>query len=275
MLDQSENQIAPPAEPRHPPEPAARATGTSPRKDRPGLGLIGVGAFGAFCVPHLAPFFELRLHDPDRDAATRAARQGGRPADLATAAAQDIVVLAVPLARLEQVARAIAPLLKPGALVVDVCSIKTRPLAILHELLPPTVEIVGTHPLFGPQSGRDGIRGLRIALCAARGGRAALLHRFLREKLGLKVAVTTPEQHDREMAYVQGLTHLIARIVLAMELPSLAHSTVTFEHLMRMVETVRHDSDALFRTITRDNPYGEEVRQRFLEAAMRLSRPAT
>jgi prephenate dehydrogenase len=228
----------------------------SPARPRPSLGLIGHGAFGAFIHPHLARFFDIQVHDP-ADAAS---------ASLATAAAQDVVVLAVPLARMREVAAAIASHLRPGALVVDVCSLKVAPLEILAELLPPHVDILGTHPLFGPQSGKAGIAGLRIALCPLRGRRARPAARFLRQGFGLDVVLTTAEEHDRQMAYVQGLTHIVSRIVLAMDVPPLELRTTTFEHLSRMVDTVRHDSEALFRTIARDNPYAAEVRERFAEA---------
>jgi prephenate dehydrogenase len=225
-------------------------------RPRPSLGLIGHGAFGAFIHPHLARFFDIQVHDPS-DAAS---------ASLATAAARDVVVLAVPLARLREVAAGIAPHLRPGALVADVCSLKVAPLAILAELLPPHVEILGTHPLFGPQSGKAGIAGLRIALCPLRGSRARLAARFLRRGFGLQVVLTTAEEHDRQMAYVQGLTHIVSRIVLAMDVPPLELRTTTFEHLTRMVDTVRHDSEALFRTIARDNPFAAEVRESFAQA---------
>jgi prephenate dehydrogenase len=223
---------------------------------RPTLGLVGHGAFGAFIHPHLARFFDICVHDP----------AGAATATLAEAAAQDVIVLAVPLACMREVAAAMAPHLRPGALVVDVCSLKVAPLAMLAELLPPDVEILGTHPLFGPQSGKAGIAGLRIALCPLRGKRARLAARFLRLGFGLDVSVTTAAEHDRQMAYVQGLTHIVSRVVLAMDLPPLDLRTTTFEHLNRMVDTVRHDSEALFRTIARDNPFAAEVRQEFARA---------
>jgi prephenate dehydrogenase len=248
---------------------AAPATALRPmRRARPrlSLGLIGYGAFGAFILPHLTRFFDVQVHDPGHDAASLP----GRTADLATAAAQDIVVLAVPLARMQSVATAIAPLLRPGTLVVDVCSLKIRPLEILAATLPAHVEILGTHPLFGPQSGRLGITGLRMALCPVRGRYARLAARFLRRAFGLDVIVTTAEAHDRQMAYVQGLTHIVSRIVVGMDLPALDLRTTTFEHLTRMVETVRHDSDELFRTIARDNPFAEEVRDQFAAATAQV-----
>jgi prephenate dehydrogenase len=229
---------------------------------KPGLGLIGVGAFGAFAMPHLKPHFELVPHDPYRQLG----------AGLASAAAQDIVLLAVPVAAIAEVAAEIAPHLRPGTLVLDVCSIKVKPLAALAALLPQHVAIVGTHPLFGPQSGRNGIRGLRLSLCEVRGGRAAVVARFLRQRLGLDVIVTTPEAHDRQMAYVQGLSHLVGRIVAGMDLPPLQQTTASFEHLMRLVDTVRHDSDELFRTIAVENPHVDPVAARFFRAAGELQR---
>jgi len=237
---------------------------------KPTLALIGAGAFGTFCIPHLRPFFDLCLHDARPDLELVAARHGVRAAGLGDAARADVVVLAVPLAALAQVADAIAPLLRPGALVVDVCSLKVRPAEILAERLPAHVGIVGTHPLFGPQSGRDGIAGLRAVVCRVRGGRDAMVARFLR-RLGLDVQRTDAHRHDRQMAYVQGLTHLLSRVVLDMDLPPLDQTTATFGHLMRMVETVRHDSDALFRTIVMDNPYAAEMRNRLRESVLRLT----
>jgi prephenate dehydrogenase len=240
-------------------------------RPRPSLGLIGYGAFGAFIAPHLARLCDVAVHDPAQAALP------GRAATLAEAAARDVVVLAVPLAALRSVAEAIAPLLRPGTLVVDVCSLKVAPLAILAEVLPPGVDLLGTHPLFGPQSGRAGIAGLQLALCPvpgrARGRLARLAPRALARAFGLQVTLATAEEHDRQMAYVQGLTHIVSRIVLAMDLPPLALRTTTYGHLDRMVETVRHDSDALFRTIARDNPFAAEVRARFAQATAEVLGP--
>ena len=48
--------------------------------------------------------------------------------------------------------------------------------------------VVATHPLFGPQSARDGIAGLKVAVCPIRGRRGARVAVFfLRERLRLNV----------------------------------------------------------------------------------------
>jgi prephenate dehydrogenase len=242
---------------------------------RRSLAIIGIGAFGEFCIQHLRPFFDLRLCDNDRNLEEICWRHGVQSVDLRTAARQDIVLLAVPFGQLRSTAKAIAPHLRPGSLVVDVCSIKSKPLAILTAELPACVDIVGTHPLFGPQSGRSGISGLRIAVCPARGRRGRALERFLRDGLKLDVISTTAEQHDRQMAYVQGMTHLIARIMVAMDMPRLDHTTTTFSHLEKMIDMVRQDSDELFRTIIADNPFAAEVVGSFVRATKDVLQPLT
>ena len=95
---------------------------------------------------------------------------------------------------------------------------KLRPAAYGPELLlgelPAHVGIVATHPLFGPQSARNGIAGLKVAVCPVRGGDGPRVGAFLRRALGLQVIMTTPDAHDREAAMVQGLTHLIAKVLV-------------------------------------------------------------
>ncbi|WP_421731442.1 prephenate dehydrogenase/arogenate dehydrogenase family protein [Brevundimonas sp.] len=231
---------------------------------RPQLGLIGLGAFGRLTARHLSSRFDILAYDP-------AAKDGEGTTtltDLAGAAACPVVILAVPVEVMAPTIADIAPHLKPGALVIDVGSVKVLPARLMGEGLPEGVEIVGTHPLFGPQSGRDGIAGLRIAVCPVRGDRTARrVAAFCRKALGLKVFLVTPEDHDREAAVVQGLTHLIARVLLDMEPLPTRMTTASFDRIMQAVEMVRHDSPAVFRAIERDNPFAAEVRDRFFALA--------
>ena len=231
---------------------------------KPRLGLIGFGAFGRLTARHLAPWFEVIAHDP----ATTDGEGVATLADLTTATACPTVILAVPVGTLEETLRAITPHLRPDALVIDVGSVKVKPARLMADILPDTVRIVGTHPLFGPQSARDGIAGLRIAVCEVRGGNdARRVAAFCRRALKLRVFEVTPEEHDREAATVQGLTHLIARVLLKMEPLPTRMTTASFERLMQAVDMVRHDSPAVFRAIERDNPYAAEVRERFFDLA--------
>ncbi|TNC16281.1 prephenate dehydrogenase [Methylobacterium terricola] len=233
------------------------------------IGLIGFGAFGRLVAEHLAPHGRLRIHDPFVPDADFAAA-GVVPYTLAEAAACPVVILATPVSGLAEVVRAVAPHLREGALVLDVGSVKVRPAAIMRAGLPPGVDIVATHPLFGPQSARGGLPGLKIAVCPVRGDRARRVGAFLRRALGLSVILTTPEAHDREAAAVQGLTHLIAKVLVAMEPLPTRMTTRSFDLVMQAVGMVRHDAPEVYHAIERENPYAAEVRRRFFDLAAQM-----
>ncbi|WP_090709275.1 MULTISPECIES: prephenate dehydrogenase/arogenate dehydrogenase family protein [unclassified Beijerinckia] len=244
-------------------------------RQRPRLGLIGFGAFGRLMAEHLHPFFDLRCHDPKYaagDAQTpQGVTQGVTLVSLSDAARCPIVVLAMPVAAMAQAVAAIAPHLLPGVLVLDVGSVKTLPAQIMAAGLPAHVDVVGTHPLFGPQSARNGLAGLKIALCPIRGQQTPRIAAFLRRHFALDVIVTTPEAHDREAAAVQGLTHLIAKVLVQMEpLPS-TMTTRSFDLLMEGINMVRDDAPEVFDAIERLNPFAAEMRRKFFGLAAELA----
>ncbi|MBX5242861.1 prephenate dehydrogenase [Rhizobium sp. NLR22b] len=234
------------------------------------LGLIGCGAFGSFMLHHIAPFFQVRIYDRFRDLGPIGQSYKVEVGTLAQVAAAEIVVLAVPVQELGALTLEIAPYLRPGTLVLDVASVKLKPTEILAGNLPTSIDIVSTHPLFGPQSGKQGIAGLNVVICPIRGERAGCVARFLKEMLQLKIIETTPERHDREIAYVQGLTHLIAKILVDIELTDIQQTTRTYDLLMQSVEMVRYDSEELFQAIESINPFVSEAKKRFFDSARRL-----
>lgn len=235
------------------------------------LGIVGFGAFGQLAARHLGPHFEVSAYDPSPDLAPVAAQLGVRLTSIQAVAQADVVLIAAPVPAFEQVVRDIAKSCKKGALIVDVGSVKVVTSDIMQRLLPPHVDIVATHPLFGPQSAANGITGLKIAVCPVRGKRHAWLAAFLRKSLGLKVILTTPEDHDREAAIVQGLTHLIAKVLLKMGPLPTRMTTKSFDLLSEAISMVQHDAPEVFDAIENANPYAKDVRRQFFDLAAGLS----
>lgn len=229
------------------------------------LGLIGFGQFGQLATKHLAACFDVIVADRD-DAARAIAALGARFGELEEAAACDLVVVAVPVAAMKGVFAAIAPFVKPGALVMDVASVKVLPVQWMIETLPAHADIVATHPLFGPQSAKDGLGGLRLVLCPIRGERAHEI-KDLAEGAGLIVSITTPEEHDREMAYVQALTHLIGRALVNVKIPDEDLKTRSYQHLLDLCGLIGDDSFELFSAIQTLNPYASEIARSFVAEA--------
>lgn len=234
------------------------------------IGVIGFGVFGQLMAEHLRPHFPILAFDVMPDIA-RAQALGVSITSFEAAARCPIVILAVPVSQIRPVVMDLVPFLKPRSLVLDVGSVKVEPAGIMKELLPDDVEIVATHPLFGPQSARDGIVGLRIAICPIRGRRFRVAA-FCR-KLGLDVILTTPEEHDRDVAHVQGLTHLVASLLLKMNPRPTRMTTRSFDLLMSAVEMVRHDAPEVVHAILKTNPYAGDVLKRFKSLTSALEEP--
>lgn len=233
------------------------------------IGIIGFGQFGQFMARHLAPFFAVSVCD-SADLRETAANLNVEWGDFETVAGKRIVIFAVPLKSFETVLKRAVPFLQKNALCFDVCSVKIKPLALMQEILPENVEIIGTHPLFGPQSGRDGIEGLRIVFCPAKTSKADEIKSFLRDKLKLAVFEKSPEEHDREMAHVQALTHFVARALAELHVEESEIATVSYEELMRAARLVSEDSWELFQTIQLGNPFAQTKRKAFIEKLVEI-----
>jgi prephenate dehydrogenase len=233
------------------------------------LGLIGLGQFGQLAAGVLKSHFDVLVTDKAPGAEDMAAELGVAFGSLESAAARDIVVVAVPVVAMRSVFSAIAPHVRPGSLVIDVGSVKVLPTQWMAELLPGHVDLVATHPLFGPQSAKRGLKGLRFVVCPVRGERAPCVAAFGRA-LELKVTVTTPEEHDQEMAYVQALTHLIGRSLVNIGIPDEQLKTPSYQHLLELCSLIGADTFELFTAIQTQNPYAAEVVAAFVAEAQSL-----
>lgn len=232
-------------------------------RDLRSVSILGFGAFGSFMARHLTSHVAVSGFDRAPEAETV---DGVRRVSLSDASAADVIVLAVPVQDMEAVLVELATLLRGRAgeppLVIDVASVKLKPVELMKRLLPAGTPIIATHPLFGPESGKHGIENLPLAFCPVRADvdLIARVRSFLADTLRLRVIDIAPDEHDRQMAYVQGLTHLISRAVGEMQLPETPLATAAYERFLAMRANLRADSWELFVTIERENPYAKHVR---------------
>ncbi|MBN8931508.1 MAG: prephenate/arogenate dehydrogenase family protein [Rhizobium pusense] len=130
----------------------------------------------------------------------------------------DLVIVSVPVGASESVARQIAPHLKPGAIVTDVGSTKASVIAQMAPHMPDNVHFIPGHPLAGTEkSGPDaGFAGLfRDRWCIFTplpGTDAAALEKLkdFWRALGSRVDEMDAEHHDKVLAIVSHLPHIIA-----------------------------------------------------------------
>jgi prephenate dehydrogenase len=168
-----------------------------------------------------------------------------------------VVVLAVPISEIRGVLRSIRTLVRPGGLVIDVCSVKVFPLLWMKRILPPSVSIVGMHPLFGPDSDTGILRGQRVVVAPSRDGARWMGRlRTLARSRGVRLRVMTPAAHDRLMAETLLLTQYVGRLLEGTRIPERDFSTASYGHLRLVVRTALRDSEQLFVDMWRYNPYG-------------------
>ena len=193
------------------------------------LGLIGLGAIGGSIAR------QAKLSggggavigwSPEPSERAAAAQQGAiddappRAADVARLA--DLLVLAAPPAANLAQLQALAPHLRPGALVTDVGSVK-RAIVARAEQLGLSARFAGSHPLAGTH--RHGFEAARADLfrgavvyvtpCAgtAGGDAAREIAHFWESVLGAQTVVLDAARHDAQLAATSHVPQIVASLL--------------------------------------------------------------
>jgi prephenate dehydrogenase len=200
-----------------------RATPTPVRFERLavlGLGLLGGSLAGAARARGLAG--EVvgcgRRAEPLERARARGLVDRVSRAPAEAVAGADLVVLAAPVGAMGPLLAEAAPGLAPGALVTDVGSVKGALVDTLPGLLPPGVRYVGSHPMAGghekgPDHARpDLFEGAVCIVTPVAGDPPEAVARIegLWRALGARVVRRDPAGHDREVAWMSHLPHVLA-----------------------------------------------------------------
>jgi cyclohexadieny/prephenate dehydrogenase len=189
------------------------------------VALIGLGLIGS-SLGHAAKRGRLAGHiagfDADADVRARAAGLGFTDAVTDTAAAAvkdaDLVILCAPVGAYKAVAQAIAPHLKPGAILSDVGSVKGAVVRDVGPLVPAGVHFIPGHPIAGtefsgPEAGFaslfDGRWTILTPVPGAEEKAVSALKKFW-EGCGAQVEVMDVAHHDLVLAMTSHVPHLIA-----------------------------------------------------------------
>lgn len=196
----------------------------------------------------------------------------------------DVVLLALGFESADSFARTLRPYvpwLRSGSVVVDLGSTKTGPMAVLEREIPPDVDVVGAHPLFGPAV--TDLTGLIVAAVPPSDERPQSPWRgwFFDQLARLRMIVTptTAAEHDDAMAFVQALTHfaLLAFAYTFVRLDRdpidlLAFRTPVFEPLLYLAARVAYLAQSNPETYRSIQAFSTrpDARTAFLEGAREL-----
>jgi cyclohexadieny/prephenate dehydrogenase len=138
------------------------------------------------------------------------------------AAGADLVVLATPLSAYAEIGRRIAPVLRDGAIVTDVGSVKGIAIRDLQPLLPSHVHFVPGHPVAGtehsgPEAGFAEMFRDRWCILTPPPGtapEAVAKVTALWELAAMRVTTMPADHHDKVLATTSHLPHLIAYTIV-------------------------------------------------------------
>lgn len=129
----------------------------------------------------------------------------------------DLIMLCVPPAKIAEIATELLPLMKPGAVMSDVGSIKGAVVEAVRPHLRDDVAFIPGHPIAGtefsgPEAGFAELFENRwCVLLPIEADEAALARLTLFwEALGSDIVLMDPERHDRVLATTSHVPHLIA-----------------------------------------------------------------
>ena len=198
---------------------------------------------------------------------------GAIPASFKDICELPAIIPVVPISKFENVVKKISKYVKPGTLVIDVCSVKEFPVKAMKKLLPKKVSILGTHPMFGPDSAADTLYGTKIVLCDVRmeDTQFEKIKLYL-QRHGIKTIECSPKEHDKDISHSLLLTHFIGRSLMGVGAHELKIDTKGYRRLMKILQTVENDSWELFEDMNKYNKYAKKTRQEFIKSIDRIDK---
>ncbi len=232
------------------------------------IGVYGLGRFGRYWARLLSRHFQVIGYNR-----TQREVEGIRLAESREVLSCDAVFFCVSISSFEQVLESAASEIPEGTVVFDTCSVKCQPAEIMRRVLPPGVESIATHPMFGPDSAGNGVKGLPLVFSPLRCSEQteAFWKSYFRS-LGLSVLEMSPEDHDKEAAVTQGITHVIGRVLGDLNLKESSIATLGYKKILEVIEQTCNDPYQLFLDLQHYNPYTHSMRLRLKESMDRVMR---
>ena len=229
------------------------------------VGIIGYGRFGKVLVDLLSKEYEITIYD-----SRNISNESVKLCSLDEVLQSVMVFVAVPIRSFEDVLKEISEYKLYNTTIIDVCSVKLYPVAIMEKYLPKHVGILASHPHFGPDS-YSPFKELKTTLYPVRD----IYRRFdelkdVFESQSIRTVELTPDAHDKMAASTQGITHFIGRVLDETGVRSTQINTFGFNELLGVIEQTCNDSWDLFKDLQKYNPYTNKMIDKLIKKINKL-----
>ncbi|MBI5475906.1 MAG: prephenate dehydrogenase [Ignavibacteriales bacterium] len=219
------------------------------------IALIGYGRFGRLVGHYLKLYGKVFVFDSNPKMKLEKGLRQGTDEHLKIC---KIVIIAVPINQLEKLLIKKSNKFDQKAIVVELCSVKEKPAEWMKKYLSPSNEIIGIHPLFGPDSVGSSLAGAECIICPIR--ISNYTHRTILNilrSIGIVVSEMTSRQHDKLMAETLFITQYIGRALKIFEINKELPRTNNFKKLEDIIKASNNDNIELFKDIYRYNRYAK------------------
>lgn len=136
----------------------------------------------------------------------------------------DIIFIATPVSKIVEIAKEISPLVKKGAIISDVGSTKSSIVRTIEEFMPDDINFIGGHPVTGSE--HEGVehaspnlfRNFYYIITPTKSTDSnafKALHTLL-NAIGANVIAVEADKHDKILATLSHLPHMVAALLVNM-----------------------------------------------------------
>ncbi|RZC78157.1 hypothetical protein C5167_002346 [Papaver somniferum] len=228
------------------------------------IGIIGFGTFAQFLAKRMVNQGHTLSATSRSDYSNLSSQLGikfFREIDKFMDEDHDVILICTSIVSLSEVLKSVpVHRLKKPTLFSEVLSVKEHPKEVLLELLPEDFDVLCTHPMFGPVSGKNGWKDFPFVYDKVRIRNEDVCSRFLEifQNEGCRMVEMSCEEHDKLAARSQFLTHTVARVLSEMEIESTSMDTKGFQNLVQLKETLVTDSFDLYSGLFVHNRFAKQ-----------------
>ncbi|MGB9959262.1 MAG: prephenate dehydrogenase/arogenate dehydrogenase family protein [Candidatus Bathyarchaeales archaeon] len=239
------------------------------------VAVIGAGKMGRwFAKFFLEQGLNVVVSDKDQDKLARIKEElkVETASSIDAVKSADRVLICVPIESFENVIAEIQAYIRPEQTVMDICSVKERPVEIMHRYIR-NGAVLGTHPMFGP--GVKTIKNQNFVLTPTNAEEEKLAEEFgnwLKEK-GARVFFMSPREHDELMSIVLGLPYFLSLATCDTLIgygcfpEAQKVSGASYKFLLTLVEAIASEEAEFSTSLQMSLPENNKVGELFLKKA--------
>ena len=229
------------------------------------VSIIGYGRFGAMLHALLSKGFEVDVYDKKQ-----INNSDVNEVSLKDALKNETIFIAVPIRDFESLIHEIKNDIRGNKTVIDVCSVKVFPKNVMTQNLSAEIDIIATHPLFGPDSLKDSGSVMTMESVRDSYGRFEFWKNYF-DSQSITIEEISAEEHDMMAARSQGLTHSVGRVIDDFGTDQTRIDTEGYKALHKLVNQTCNDSWELFEDIQSYNPFTQKMVSELSESFKKIN----